>query len=148
MRYACPTKKPIKGDSKATRAWRWRSSPNQFEKIPSLSIPHALSTPLACGRFSAAFLQWKDLQDEACKPLVSMLTREASLSLHTSKFKPPTPISLSTLATERTSLVVSPPMTTRPTTPVLIIKRMRMRQYRPPTPPNAENWIHPSELVS
>ena len=101
--------------------------------MPSFAIPTALSIPLAWGLYSLMFLQWKDLMLDLVSPLAIKSFKYPSLSVATSIFKPPTPISFKTEAIDLISLSRFPVMTTIPVIPVWIIKITRILQYFPAT---------------
>ena len=101
--------------------------------MPSFAIPTALSIPLAWGLYSLMFLQWKDLMLDLVSPLAIKSFKYPSLSVATSIFKPPTPISFKTEAIDLISLSRFPVMTTIPIIPVWIIKITRILQYFPAT---------------
>ena len=99
--------------------------------MPSFAMHTALSIPLAWGLYSLIFLQRNDLTLDLVNPFQTKSIRYLSLSVDTSMFKPPTPISLRTEAIDLISFSRSPVMTTIPNIPVWIIKITKTLQYFP-----------------
>ena len=126
-----PIRYPSTGASNAKRTFKcsWRAS--QFANTPSRQMPTNLSSLLACRRATATCLGWKLRQFDFIKAAFTKDCREASLSMTTSRFRPPTPISFMTLTTLRTSFSRSPDITTIPSMPVANITRMSTFQYFP-----------------